>query len=144
MQRISDASFATSRLRPLPGSMPRDTQFRRHDLARFLHRHVFHQDAIFHETAHAVLCILVNFLGMLQIFQSTQTEQNLGYFIPHYFSLKTTSQQLETVLREEKFLEFSITPFQDGYSELFLIVCGWFLTPNQPKPQRFRTQSLVP
>lgn len=33
-----------------------------------MHRHIFRQDAIFHETDHRVLGILVNFLGMFDDF----------------------------------------------------------------------------
>ena len=46
-----------------------------------MHRHIFRHDAIFHETDHTILGILVKiFLGTFQIFPSTQTEQNLGHF----------------------------------------------------------------
>ena len=55
-------------LSPLSCRVPRDTQFRCHDLARFLHGHIFRQDAIFHETDHAVLCILVKFFGHVRRF----------------------------------------------------------------------------
>lgn len=61
-QRISSAPFATSRLRPSPNSMPRDTQVGCHDLARFLYGLVLSQDAVFHKADRSILCILFKFL----------------------------------------------------------------------------------
>ena len=61
-KRLSDASVASSHLRPLPGSMLRDTQFGRHDLACFLHGHVFRQNAVRNKAEHSVIGILVKLL----------------------------------------------------------------------------------
>ena len=41
--------------------MPRDAQLWGYCLARGLHRHIFRQDAVFHETDHTILRILVKF-----------------------------------------------------------------------------------
>ena len=82
-------------LSPLTSRVPRDPELWVYCPTRGLHRHIFRHDAIFYKTDHTVLGILVKFLGMVQIFPSTQTEQNLGevywvlflgiYLVFHYF-----------------------------------------------------------
>ena len=55
-------------LSPLTSRVPCNSHLWGYCLARGLHRHIFRQDAIFHETDHAVLGILVKFLGMFEDF----------------------------------------------------------------------------